>query len=107
MKWSKAIEMIEKALADGKCVEIEYHRKWNRNSNEVRWSTVESVECYKWKGEILKAVNVPYNIIEEGNWIINSVNVDDPEEIHDLNMQIADEEVKMLEAEGIIKVEEA
>ena len=75
MKWNKALKQIEAALNEGKQVEIKCHRKWNRNSNEVRWLTVEDVCSYEWKGQICKAVNTNYDQLNEGAYIIEEINV--------------------------------
>ena len=79
MKWNKAIRMIEEALAENKEVEIKYHRKWNRNENEVRWSMVSHVSEYTdiKSGTVCKAVHTPFYLLDEGNWIIEEINIED------------------------------
>lgn len=74
MKWDKAIKQIEAALAEGKTVEIQYHRKWTRNSNEYKWDIVTNVTEYDWFGQICKAVNTYHDQINEGNFIVDEIN---------------------------------
>lgn len=74
MKWNKAIEQIEKAIADGKVVEVSFHRKWARNCNEFKTDKVDAVGTYDWKGETLKFVDTWEGYgLEEGNFIIDEV----------------------------------
>lgn len=75
MKWNKSVGIIEKGLAEGKDVEIKYHRKWNRNENEVRWSEVSQVSEYKFNGVLCKAIHTPFYLLDEGNWVIEIVRV--------------------------------
>ena len=74
MKWDRAINKIETLMAQGKEVEIQYHRKWARNVNEFKFGNVEYVGTYEWHGETLKFVRMSMVSIEEGNFIIDAVN---------------------------------
>lgn len=74
MNWSKAIIKIEAALAEGKEVELKYHRKWARNVNEFKWGMVENVVPYDWNGQICKAVNMHFDQLNEGTHIIDEIN---------------------------------
>lgn len=74
MKWNKAIDQIEKAIADGKFVEVSFHRKWARNCNEYKTDKVDAVGTYDWNGETLKFVDTWQGYgLEEGNFIIDEV----------------------------------
>lgn len=78
MKWNKAIEQIEKALADGKVVEVSFHRKWARNCNEFKTDRVDCVSAYDWHGETCKGVSTFEGYgLDEGNFIIDDVIVAD------------------------------
>ena len=77
MKWNKAIEQIEKALADGKRVEVSFHRKWARNCNEFKTDRVDCVSAYDWHGETCKGVSTFEGYgLDEGNFIIDDVIVE-------------------------------
>ena len=81
MKWNKAIEQIEKALADGKRVEVSFHRKWARNCNEYKTDKVDKVVSYDWHGEECKFVDTWEGYgLEEGNFIIDDVIVEADQE---------------------------
>ena len=81
MKWNKAIEQIEKALADGKRVEVSFHRKWARNCNEFKTDKVDKVVSYDWHGEECKFVDTWEGYgLEEGNFIIDDVIVEADQE---------------------------
>lgn len=73
MLWIKAIEKIEQALAEGATVGVVYHKKWNRNCNEIKKDDVEGIIEYDWKGQICKAVNTTHDQINEGTHIIDEV----------------------------------
>lgn len=74
MKWNKAIAQIEKAIADGKVVEVSFHRKWARNFNEFKTDKVDNVVSYDWHGEECKFVDTWEGYgLEEGNFIIDAV----------------------------------
>lgn len=73
MLWIKAIAKIEQALAEGATVGVIYHRKWNRNSNEIKKDDVDAVIEYDWHGKTCKAVNTTHDQINEGTYIIDEV----------------------------------
>lgn len=76
MKWSKAVQRIESALAEGKEVEVRYHRKWARNSNELdRWDIVDAVSAYDWQGQQCKGVSLRLNLLDEDNYIIDEITI--------------------------------
>lgn len=75
MKWNKAIQKIEKALADGaKSVMVSYHIKYDRYG----WhhDTVENITEYEWNDQICKAVNTYSDQLTEGTHIIDEVVAD-------------------------------
>lgn len=72
MKWEKAIEKIEKALAEGALhVEIFYHRKWMKNDSH--FDTVDKIISYEWEGETVKAVSTYHNVVDPYSYIIDEV----------------------------------
>ena len=74
MKWNKAIEKIEQALAEDHKVIIEYHRKWMKN--DYHSDTVDNICEYEWQGQICKAVNTYNDQINESSHIIDAIAVD-------------------------------
>ena len=48
MKWSIAVQRIESALAEGKEVEVRYHRRYNTKISLI--DKVDMVIDYKWHG---------------------------------------------------------
>lgn len=70
MKWTSAIKKIEKAMAEGKKVKIEYHRKW---MPITYYGIVENVVDYEYQGERCKAVNTYHDGIDEYAHIIDDV----------------------------------
>lgn len=74
MKWEKAIQKIEKALAEGANVAVIYHRKWMLNDSHIH--DVESIVEYDWHGTTCKAVNVKGDLVDEGSFIIDEVLTD-------------------------------
>lgn len=74
MKWNKAVEKIEKALANDDYVIITYHRKWMKNDSHTE--AVDSISEYEWNGQICKAINTDGNQIDEDSHIIDEVAVD-------------------------------
>ena len=77
MKWDQAIAMIESALAEGKEVEIRYHRKYAKNVNEYRYSMVESVIPYKYKGQTKKAINLHFDQLLDSTHMVDEVYTED------------------------------
>ena len=75
MKWSKAIEIVDRALSEDMTVTITYHRKWCRNTNEIKTDEVEAVVSYEWNGENCKAVNTLHDQLNEGCYIIEEITV--------------------------------
>lgn len=75
MKWIKAVEQIEQALAAGKAVSVQYHRKWMPQLTPI--DKVDSVVEYKYAGEICKAVNTYHNQLNEGSHIIDEVIIEE------------------------------
>ena len=75
MKWDKAIELIEGAIARDDSVLISYHRRWMPQDCHL-YQNVECVAPYEWRGGIRKAVNVSSDSINEGTHIIDEVCVD-------------------------------
>ena len=74
MKWNKAIKQIETALALGKEVAIDYHRKWNTCDAHI--DRVDGIVLYDWHGEQCKAVSTFFDLIDEGSHIIDDVSTD-------------------------------
>lgn len=74
MKWEKAIAKIEKALAEGANVGIQYHRKWMKNDSHI--DDVDKVVTYDWHGTECKAINTFNDSIDEGSHIIDDVLTD-------------------------------
>lgn len=74
MKWDKAINKIEKALAEGANVAVHYHRKWMKNDSHL--DDVESISKYEWNGQICKAVNTFHDQLNESSHIIDEVLAD-------------------------------
>lgn len=75
MKWNTAIKQIEQAMAEGRQVGIEYHRKWERNSRQ--FDVVYSVSEYDWNDDVCKGVTTYYDILDEDNYIIDGVVIND------------------------------
>lgn len=74
MKWEKAVNKIEEALADGKRVEINYHVKYN--PKQSHFDVVESVHEYDYyDGEKYKTVITYDDGLDEVIHIIDSINV--------------------------------
>jgi len=75
MKWIKAVEQIEQALAAGKAVSVTYHKRWM--TKLPQFDKVDSVVKYEYAGEICKAVNTYYNQLNEGSHIIDEVIIEE------------------------------
>jgi hypothetical protein len=81
MKWIKAVEQIEQALAAGKAVSVRYHRRWI--TKFPQFDKVDSVVEYDWwnntKGcfQICKAVNTYHKQLNEGSHIIDEVIIEE------------------------------
>ena len=74
MKWNKAVEKIEAALAEEKKVEITYHIKYNRKIYYT--DTVESVHEYDYyDGKQYKTVITYHDGLDEVRNIIDEVKV--------------------------------
>ena len=73
MKWSKAVEIIEKELAQRNTVVIDYHRKWMKQQCGI--DTVEKVVEYEYEGKTCKAVNTWHDQLNESSHIIDKINV--------------------------------
>ena len=82
MKWDKSINEIETRMAQGKEVEIQYHRKWARNDNEFVWENVDYLLPDELNGKPTKAVRTSWQIVEGSNFIIDTVHA-----WHDRNEQ--------------------
>lgn len=77
MKWNAAVKQIEELLAEGKTVEIVYHRKWMKNDSH--FDKVDSVVEYAYNGQICKAVNTWRDGINESSHIIDEISVKEGE----------------------------
>lgn len=78
MKWKQAIKTIEHALNRGEKVQVIYHRKWARNTNEMdKWGLVYGVNEYDWNGQRCKGITINDNSLDEGNFIVDYVVVND------------------------------
>lgn len=75
MKWIKAVEQIEQALAAGKAVGVYYHRRWIKNDSHA--GIVDSISRYMWNGEICYAVNTYNNQLNESSHIIDEVIIEE------------------------------
>lgn len=75
MKWNTAIKQIEQAMAEGKKVGVEYHRKWARNGRQ--FDAVYSVGEYVFNGEVCEGVTTYYDILDEDNYIIDGIVIND------------------------------
>lgn len=75
MKWNKAVEQIEQALAADKAVSVYYHRKWMKN--DAHYDKVDSVCEYDWHGETCKSVNTYNDQIDEYSHIIDEVIIEE------------------------------
>ena len=73
MKWEMAIKKIEKAMAEGKKVEIEYHRKWMKQDSH--FDVVYSISEYDWHGDVCKAVSTYHDGLDEDSHIIDAVKI--------------------------------
>lgn len=74
MKWDKAIKHIEFGLADGRDVEIRYHRKWM--TNDVHYDKVTDVSEYDWQGKTCKVINTLYDQIDGEIHIVDFVRIE-------------------------------
>lgn len=74
MKWDKAINKIEKALAAGKAVSVHYHRKWMKQ--DAHFDTVEQVITYDWEGKKVKAISTWHNVVDNYSYIIDEITVE-------------------------------
>ena len=75
MKWSKAVKIIEDAIARDDYVAVSYHRKWMTQEFRL-YDPVESVSPYDWHGEECKGITTASDILTEGTHIIDEVLVD-------------------------------
>ncbi len=75
MKWNKAVDQIEQALAAGKAVSVRYHRKWM--TKLPQFDKVDSVSRYMWNGQICKAVNTYHDQIDGDMHIIDEVIIEE------------------------------
>ena len=75
MKWIKAVEQIEQALAAEKAVSVRYHRKWMKQ--DEYFDKVDSVSRYIWNGQICKAVNTYHDQLDGDMHIIDEVIIEE------------------------------
>lgn len=75
MKWNTAVKKIEKALEEGKHVEIHYHRKWM--VQDYHWDVVENVSEYDWYGQTCKSVSTYRDLLDEDSYIIDDIDIED------------------------------
>ena len=78
MKWNKAVDQIEQALAAGKAVSVRYHRKWMKQ--DEHFDKVYSVSRYVWNGQPLNdavAVNTYYDQLLISSHIIDEVIIEE------------------------------
>lgn len=71
MKWNKAVEKIEKALAADKDVTVHYHRKWMKQDSH--FDKVDSVDAYQYERQICKTISTYHDQIIEYSYIIDEV----------------------------------
>lgn len=75
MKWNKAVEQIEQALAAEQAVSVRYHRRWM--TKLPQFDKVDSVVEYAYAGKICKAVNTYNDQLNEGSYIIDEVIIEE------------------------------
>lgn len=75
MKWNKAVEAIEQALAANKAVSVHYHRKWMKQ--DAHHDTVDQIISYEWDGETVKAVSTYHNVVDPYSYIIDEVIIEE------------------------------
>lgn len=75
MKWNKAVEAIEQALAADKAVSVHYHRKWMKQDSH--YDTVDQIISYEWDGETVKAISTYHNVVDPYSYIIDEVIVEE------------------------------
>ena len=75
MKWNKAVEQIEQALAAEKAVSVHYHRKWMKQ--DAHYDKVDQVISYEWDGETVKAVSTYHNVVDPYSYIIDEVIIEE------------------------------
>jgi len=81
MKWNKAVDQIEQALATRKAVSVRYHRKWMKQ--DEHFDKVEIVSKYEWWNDtkccfqICKVVNTFHDQLDESSHIIDEVIIEE------------------------------